>query len=930
LNPGKKDVRRAPQKSKRKKSHVQLELREGLSDDEEEGQEKKTRAGGCGQRGKPTGWIVVAECQKFPFPHVMAVDKGRRPVPPERRAQGRKRAEPGDVTIRETRTRPVHTPEPEPELLAKDGVLELEDDDDDDDDDDDKSNHHDGAPKDEDDMEAFPELVSGEDKDDDGDEDEEEDDEDEDEDASDDEAFDSDDLENWDEEADAKYGDADLSDDDDVKEGDAALERMIARARVKPDESERTTNKLGIDTGVAARFYDESRNDDGSKRGRVVQSNVTGMPKVEYPPIEPEYDSDSSTEDVPNRIGQVPLSWYDDLPHIGYDINGRRVLRPAQGDELDKFLDSVEGEGDGWFSAHDKTSGQDVKLTDEELDIIQRLERAQIPVEAYDPYEPATDWFTQHQQTTPLTARPEPKRRFVPSKWEHKKIMKIVRAIRQGRIVAHAPGRERPAFYNLWSDADEARADHPMHMPAPKLPLPSHVESYNPPAEYLFGDDEKAEWEAAEPEDRKLPFLPAKYAALRLVPGYDQALHERFQRCLDLYMAPRMRRKRLDIDDPDQLLPKLPAPRDLRPFPTHTDVVYAHAPWRIRTVSIDPSGAWLLTGADDGHVRLWDAALGRCVATWDMNAGVARADRSPVYCVQWCPNRTFGIAAAVSVGRVTLLAPPQCGKTMYEASLAHLTTPHAAEDAATAQWTRASEADRAAGVCVRIDVRNSKHASLVPKYVRWHARGDYFATVSPEAAGEAVLIHQVSKHRSQAPFRRTRRAGNSAMAVQCVCFHPSRPWLFVATQRYVRVYDLVQQSLVKTLQPGVRWISSLDVHPSGDHVIVGSYDRRVLWFDLDLSERPYKALRYHSRAVRAVAYHPRFPLFASAADDGTVHVYHGTVYSDLLQNALLVPLKILRGHAVQDALGVLSIAWHPTLPWLVSAGADGDARLWTP
>ena len=391
-------------------------------------------------------------------------------------------------------------------------------------------------------------------------------------------SFDSDDLENWDEEADAKYGDADLSDDDDVKEGDAALERMIARARVKPDESERTTNKLGIDTGVAARFYDESRNDDGSKRGRVVQSNVTGMPKVEYPPIEPEYDSDSSTEDVPNRIGQVPLSWYDDLPHIGYDINGRRVLRPAQGDELDKFLDSVEGEGDGWFSAHDKTSGQDVKLTDEELDIIQRLERAQIPVEAYDPYEPATDWFTQHQQTTPLTARPEPKRRFVPSKWEHKKIMKIVRAIRQGRIVAHAPGRERPAFYNLWSDADEARADHPMHMPAPKLPLPSHVESYNPPAEYLFGDDEKAEWEAAEPEDRKLPFLPAKYAALRLVPGYDQALHERFQRCLDLYMAPRMRRKRLDIDDPDQLLPKLPAPRDLRPFPTHTDVVYAHAP----------------------------------------------------------------------------------------------------------------------------------------------------------------------------------------------------------------------------------------------------------------------------------------------------------------------------------------------------------------
>lgn len=36
------------------------------------------------------------------------------------------------------------------------------------------------------------------------------------------------------------------------------------------------------------------------------------------------------------------MHWYDDLPHIGYDINGKRVLRPAKGDELDKFLSTVE------------------------------------------------------------------------------------------------------------------------------------------------------------------------------------------------------------------------------------------------------------------------------------------------------------------------------------------------------------------------------------------------------------------------------------------------------------------------------------------------------------------------------------------------------------------------------------------------------------
>ena len=820
---------------------------------------------------------------------------------------GRKRAEPGGAPTRQTEVARV----PAPDFPVGGGTLPL-------DDDEDAERELDARSADSGE-DAVPALdAHSADSEEEGEE------------ASTESGFDSEEIEQWDDEADAKYADAEA--DEDVAEGDAALARMVARARVKPDEGERRTNKLGIDTAVAARFFDETRNDDGSQRGRVVRSDATGELKTVYPPIEPEYDSDSSTEDVPNRIGQVPMSWYDDLPHIGYDINGRRVLRPAQGDELDKFLESVEGEGgDAWFSARDEQRGMDVKLTDEELDMIRRMERAEVPLGDYDMYEPATDWFTQHERTMPLTARPEPKSRFVPSKWEHKKIMKIVRAIRQGRIVPHAPGREKPRFYAIWSDADEARADHPMHMPAPKLPLPTHVESYNPPEEYLLGDDERAEWEAADPEDRKLPFLPAKYASLRHVPGYEHALQDRFQRCLDLYLAPRVRRQRVEVDNPEALLPALPAPRELRPFPTHTDVVYAHAPWRVRTASLDPSGAWLLTGADDGHVRLWDAALGRCVASWDVNVGVAQSDRSPVYCVQWCPQRSWAIAAAVSAGRITLLAPPQCGRTRHEASVAHLKPPHAdAPVDGHAQWTRLPERERARGVCVRIDVRSTQRATLVPKYVRWHARGDYFATVCPDTSGEAVLIHQISKQRSQAPFRRTRKAGTSAMAVQCVCFHPTRPWLFVATQRYVRIYDLVQQALVKTLQPGVRWISSLDVHPSGDHVILGSYDRRVQWFDLDLAERPYKTLRYHTRAVRAVAFHPHLPLFASAADDGTVHVYHATVYSDLLQNALLVPLKILRGHAVQQALGVLSLAWHPTLPWLVSAGADGDARLWTP
>lgn len=64
------------------------------------------------------------------------------------------------------------------------------------------------------------------------------------------------------------------------------------------------------------------------------------------------------------------------------------------------------------------------------------------------------------------------------------------------------------------------------------------------------------------------------------------------------------------------------------------------------------------------------------------------------------------------------------------------------------------------------------------------------------------------------------------------------------TQRYVRVYNLAEQKLLKTLLAGIRWISSMDIHPMGDHLIVGGYDRKLCWFDLELSDKPYKVLRY--------------------------------------------------------------------------------------
>jgi hypothetical protein len=67
-----------------------------------------------------------------------------------------------------------------------------------------------------------------------------------------------------------------------------------------------------------------------------------------------------------------------------------------------------------------------------------------------------------------------------------------------------------------------------------------------------------------------------------------------------------------------------------------------------------------------------------------------------------------------------------------------------------------------------------------------------------------------------------------------------------------------------------------------------------LFSDLRPHARTLPPGRYHKHALRGVAFHRTYPLFASASDDATVHVFHGMVYADLLTNPLIVPVKVLR------------------------------------
>ncbi|XP_043695545.1 ribosome biogenesis protein BOP1 homolog [Telopea speciosissima] len=652
---------------------------------------------------------------------------------------------------------------------------------------------------------------------------------------------------------------------------------------------------------------EDSGNTDSIDESQKVYGQEDQDEEAEtHPPVE---ESDSSEDEVGprNTIGDVPLKWYEDEEHIGYDITGKKIKKQARKDKLESFLAGVDN-SKNWRKLYDEYNDEEVHLTKEETKIIRRLLKGKTPHADVDPYAPYVDWFKWDDAKHPLSNAPEPKRRFIPSKWESKKVVQYVRAIRKGLIKFDKP-KEESRHYLLWGDDSSSteKAGGLSYIPAPKPKLAGHEESYNPSVEYIPTQEEINSYQLMYEEDRP-KFIPRRFDALRSVPAYENALKESFDRCLDLYLCPRTRKKRINID-PESLKPKLPSRKDLRPYPTNCYLEYRGHKDAVLSISMEPLGQWMASGSTDGTVRVWEIETGRCLKVWDIGEAVQ--------CVDWNPLPELPILA-VSVGQDVLILDTGLGNEEEQhklKELLHVEAPATPDDSGhtttTVSWLQHEKHDG-----IRL-----KHAKTVSS-IAWHRRGDYISTVMPSGDSRAIMIHQLSKKLSQnIPFKLHGLPVTSA-------FHPSRSIFFIATKKNVRVYDLLKHKLIKKLETGLREVSSIAIHPAGDNVIVGSREGKLCWFDMDLSSQPYRTLKCHPKDITNVAFHRSYPLFASCSDDCTAYVFHGMVYSDLNQNPLIVPLEILRGHSSTNGRGVLDCKFHPRQPWLFTAGSDSVIKLY--
>lgn len=617
-------------------------------------------------------------------------------------------------------------------------------------------------------------------------------------------------------------------------------------------------------------------------------------------------ESDSSEDEVAprNTVGDVPLEWYRDEEHIGYDLSGKKIKKKEREDKLNSFLASVD-DPENWRKVYDEYNDEIVELTKEETKMIGKMLKGKAPHSDFNPYPMAVDWLTVNEFEHPFPDAPEPKRRFIPSKWENRKVIRLVRAIRKGLITFDEKPKEEKKPYLLWGDDSNSTERH--HIPAPKPKLPGHEESYNPSLEYIPTEEEVESYELMYEEDRP-KFIPKRFTSLRSVPAYDKALRENFDRCLDLYLCPRARKKRINID-PESLKPKLPNRKDLRPYPTACYIEYEGHNGPVISISTDPTGEWIASGSADGTVRIWEVETGRCLRVWDLGEAVQY--------VAWNPSPQLPILA-VSVAQDVFLLNTGTGDEEEQKrveDLLHVDLPVGPDDSdSNASIVKWSKDDKLGGVRLI-------HFKTVSS-VEWHRKGDYFSTLMPAGESRAVLVHQLSKRQTQRmPFKLHGLPVSTA-------FHPTRSIFFISTKKNIRVYDLLKQRLVKKLETRVKEVSSIAIHPGGDNVIVGSKDGKLCWFDMDLSSQPYRVLNCHQKDITKVAFHRSYPLFATSSDDCTAYVFHGMVYSDLNQDPLIVPLEILRGHSSKNGRGVLDCKFHPRQPWLFTAGSDSVIKLY--
>ena len=613
--------------------------------------------------------------------------------------------------------------------------------------------------------------------------------------------------------------------------------------------------------------------------------------------VEASSSDDSSDEEVLVRTGDVPEKWYDGYEHVGYDINSQKVIKNNEEDEIEKFIKKANDKN-WWREIYDSKNNSSVYLSDKDLEIINRIRKGKFANKKVG----EDDYFEDDlpYQIHPLSNHLPSKKNFNLSRNEQKTINRLVYLYKNGLMPMEKPKKQENKIFDIWQYENEA--DLTAYRPgfgytAPKRELPDNEESYNN-AENKEG------------------------GILRRIPRYDNLIEEELERCCDLFLSARTIRKKLDLKE-NEILPDLPKPEELKPFPTKECIIYKGHESSIRAICCDPNGNVLISADTGNLVFFWDIPTAKIITKIDL--------KEKVCSIKF--NKFLHLIVICTVSHLFFILPKYLEKK-YKNEVNEIIKNKIypkIEENKNEEKNKEAEEDKNRTIndsfVWKIPKKNSKKEKQnILFYMKWtwHNKGDYFGTISKNMQGKTqVFIHSLTKMTHQLPISHIKGNAN------CISFHPNKPFFIVATNSNIFIYNLQKQELIRKFISNLNTITKISLHKNGNDLIAGDKSGKVAWFQLELSSKPYKLMDYHQDKIKAIDFNNNYPLFLSCSRNGKLLVYYGKVNDEELIDPLIVPLKVLKTNNVNGKNLFTCACFHPKQIWIFSGGEDGKIRLWS-
>ena len=322
----------------------------------------------------------------------------------------------------------------------------------------------------------------------------------------------------------------------------------------------------------------------------------------------------------------------------------------------------------------------------------------------------------------------------------------------------------------------------------------------------------------------------------------------------------------------------------------------------VLSVAFAPDGATLLTGGDDGTARLWDTETGAEIRCFE---GHTRGVTSVAFAPDGATLLTGGYDGTARLWDIETSAEIHRLEGHKSRVLSVVFAPDDAtlltggEDGTVRLWNAVTGAE------IR---RFEGHGGLILS-IAFTPDGATLITSSDGAA-------RLWSTQTGAEIRRFEGHGESTLSV---AFAPNGAMLLTGNHDgTARLWNAETGAEICRFEGHKRDIQSVAFAPDGVTVLTGSYDGMArLWNTTTGAE--IRRFKGRKRMIQSVAFAPDSATLLTGGNDGTARLWNAKTGAEIQR---------FEGHAGGFFGGVLSVAFAPDGATLLTGGYDGTARLW--